>query len=319
MKKSKLGKLLGISFGAFFVVAAVYFSVVYALVFRPSFMRRNVGLEYSYFDSSIEYWEKHNEDVDWFEKQNVKKLGIVSFDGLRLIALNLQKEDAKGTAILMHGWRSLPLRDCVTIARLFYEEGYNVVLPYQRTHGESEGKYITFGVKEKEDLLDWIEFINRMYGRDKPVIIGGVSMGCSTVEMALGSERMPENVCAAVADCGFTSPRSIIWKVIKDDYKLPTGKLIFNYGNFLTNILCKFDMSECVTTEELSKTNVPVLFITGDADKFVPPLMTYENFSACSSKKSMKVFEGVPHAMSCYYYTEEYYDCVKKFISEVLN
>lgn len=294
---------LGILVGIFGGITLVFFLGIYLFVFRSTFLRADPdeATNREFFVTEANF-VRNKEDTEWFFAQNPEELTIESFDGLKLVAYNLRREHAKGTFVMMHGYHSAPLREFATLARFYYGLGYNIVLPYQRTHGESEGTYITFGVKERFDLRDWILAANEMYGTEQPIFLEGISMGCATVVMSLGLE-LPGNVRAAVADCGFTTPHDIIWKVLKNDKKLPLPRLIMIFGNFMANVLAGFDFNEYSTLTALNGNTIPVLFIHGTADTFVPVEMTLANFQYCTARKKLFLVEDAPHAIS--YFIDE--------------
>ncbi len=110
---------------------------------------------------------------------------LTSFDGLHLSALYLPAQgESQGTVVAFHGYRSLATIDFALEAELFHGLGYELLLPYQRSHGESQGKYITYGVKERFDCRDWARYAARRFGQDKPLFLMGISMGAATVLMA---------------------------------------------------------------------------------------------------------------------------------------
>ena len=152
-----------------------------------------------------------------------EKVKLTSFDGLELAALYLPVERPRGTVIAFHGYRSLATIDFALEVEFFHRLGYDVLLPYQRSHGESQGKYITYGVKERFDCQSWARYAARRWG-DRPLFLMGISMGAATVLMASGLE-LPPNTRGIVADCGFTTPWDIMAHVARRDYKLPRALL----------------------------------------------------------------------------------------------
>ena len=112
-------------------------------------------------------------------------------------------------------------------------------------------------------------------------------MGAATVLMAteLG---LVKNVKAIVADCGYSSPEDIIEQVLKRDVHIPFAKPMMRISNA---IFCKpfghFDIYAASAVGAMKKNStIPVLFIHGKADSFVPCEMTVENFNACAAKKA---------------------------------
>ena len=307
----KAAKIAGIFLATAAVIAALFFGSVYFFVFKPSFERGKMSSDLEHFKKE-EYVEKHTADKNWFLEQKYSEISIKSFDGLNLVAYKLDAENPKGTFVLMHGYHSDPLREFAGLARFYYGLGYNVVLPFQRSHGKSEGKYITFGVKERYDLRDWILETNKLYGSEKPVYLEGISMGCATVVMSLGFD-LPENVNGVVADCGFTSPEEIIWKVLRKDKKLPLSHLIMAAGEFMTKHIADFDEKEFSTVTALRLNKIPVIFIHGAEDDFVPIEMSITNFQMCRSKKSLYIVPDCPHAIAYLVDEEKYHKKVTDF------
>lgn len=327
------------------VVAAclLYISAVYFFVFIPSFTRHDpTPKDNMKFFKTEENFSKNATDTIWLKEQPLEKISITSNDGLNLVAFTLPAETAVGTVVLVHGYHSEPFREYAVLARMYHNLGYNIVMPYQRTHGESEGKYITFGIKERFDILEWVKKANSMYGSDKPLFIHGISMGCATSVMTLGLD-LPTNVKGVIADCGFTSPHEIIWKVLKKDMKIPTAPLILRLGGFMTERLAGFNMYEYSTTEALSVNlardeQIPVLFIHGDADEFVPIEMSERNFTQClasltvdasgktsivanpqAEKYSFFKVKDAPHAIENLIDETGYQEKVKEFLKKAEN
>jgi len=223
------------------------------------------------------------------------EIETTSHDGLRLKALWVPSENPKASMILFHGYRSSFLVDFSGILRLYHEQGYNVLLVHQRAHGASEGKYITFGVKERLDALTWIDFHNRTFG-EIPVFLCGMSMGSSTVAFAAG-ESLPNNVRGITADCGFTSPYDIILHVASGMVG-PWVKIMMPAVELWARLLAGFSLKECTTLQALSRSNTPFLMIHGLADTYVPSHMTQAGFDACASKKELILVAGASHGTS---------------------
>ncbi|WP_294431157.1 alpha/beta hydrolase [uncultured Treponema sp.] len=307
-------KQIAIPFGILFTLIIIMVAAVYFALFKPNFMRndkKQVIIGTKHFLTK-ENEEKNIADTKWFYEQNYEEITIESFDSLKLVAYNLPAENAKGTWFLLHGHQSGPLREFAGLVRFFHDSGYNVVLPYQRSHGKSEGTYITFGIKERYDVRDWILKINEIYGNELPLYMEGISMGCATVLMSL-SFALPSNVKAVVADCGYTSPYDIIWKVAKKDKNVPLPRLVLGIGNIMAHLLADFDFTEYDTFKGLRYNELPVLFIHGTNDAFVPIEMTIANFEYCTSEKSLYLVENAPHAISYLIEEEEYRNQIRDF------
>lgn len=139
----------------------------------------------------------------------------------------------------------------------------------------------------------------------------GVSMGCSTVLMTLQHD-LPANVKGVIADCGFTTPEKIVKKVVGKDYNLPAG-ILMPFLNFFAKNIGDVDFNSCDTRKILKENDIPVLFIHGDIDKFVPFYMSEENFEACKSKK-MFLKTHAEHAASYWTEPDNYKQLLNDFI-----
>ena len=319
MKKEtfRLVRQIALPIGIFLALCAILIIGVFFALFKPNFMRGNgksTPMDAAHFLTK-ENEDLNKADTEWFFSQNPKEITTESFDGLKLVAYNLTAENAKGTWLLIHGHQSAPLREYAGLAKFLYELGYNVVLPYQRAHGKSEGRYITFGIKERYDVRDWILKINEIYGDSLPLYLEGISMGCATVLMTLSFD-LPANLKSVVADCGYTSPYEIMWKVAKKDKNVPLPRLILGVGNIMAKILADFEFDEYDTFKGLRYNKIPVMFVHGTDDAFVPIEMTIANYQYCTSEKSLYLVEGCPHAIA-YIFDEENYH--KKLIDFCLK
>ena len=219
-------------------------------------------------------------------------LYITSHDGLKLHAVYFDR-GCEDTVICFHGFHSTPFGDFSIGGTFYLDEGYNVLFVDQRSHGQSEGKYITYGIHERKDAALWVEHIApRVKGR---IFLCGISMGAATVMMAANQE-MPK-VAGIMADCGFTSPREIIAKVIRHKMGMPDWP-ICDLMNWWCRWLGDFSQTEWSTERALAEAKYPVLFFHGTADDYVPFEMTQRSFDACTSEKEFVVVEGAGHGQS---------------------
>ncbi len=231
---------------------------------------------------------------------------IRSFDGLDLFGRFFKNGDSDRTIILFHGFRSSGEHDFSCAFQMYFEHGFNILIPDQRAHGRSQGKYIAYGVLERYDALYWVKKVIEMRSENENIILSGVSMGASTVLMASGL-ALPTNVKAIIADCGFTSPEEIIKKVMTNDMHIPAFPLYY-MTRLLARALAHYDFKYS-TLDSLKNCNVPILFIHGKADDFVPFYMSEQNYDACPTEKRAVWVDGAGHGTSFLVDTER---CVKE-------
>ena len=252
----------------------------------------------------------------WLREKGAEDVSVTSLDGLTLRGKWLPAEKPMATIILFHGYHSHHLQDFAGIYEYYHSIGLNLLLVRQRAHGESGGKYVTFGVKERLDALRWIEFHNRAHGMDN-VFLGGMSMGASTVLFAAG-EELPPNVRGITADCGFSSPAEILSHIIRRDFHLPP-KLVLPLMEVWARILGDFSFYECDSRETLSRSKTPILFIHGKADDFVPSCMSEFGFAACASEKELLLVDDAGHGRSYLYEPERLRNALTDFFKRNLS
>ena len=236
---------------------------------------------------------------------------LISRDGIRLVGHFYECPTAKRIVIAMHGWRSSWAKDFGVISQFFHSNDCSVLYAEQRAQNQSEGEYITFGLLERYDCLDWIDWVNEEFGETVPIYLAGVSMGATTVLMTSGLE-LPSNVRGIVADCGFTSPHAI-WKHVVEHNLHLSYSLHDAQVEKMVQKRIKMSPQEYSTVDALKECQVPVLFIHGAEDSFVPVRMTYENYRACSAPKELLIVPGAEHGMSYIVEQEKYENTVRSF------
>lgn len=236
---------------------------------------------------------------------------IISHDGIRLVGHWRKHPDAKRIIIAMHGWRSSWDYDFGMISDFLEENGCSVLYVEQRSQNNSGGDYMTFGMLERYDCLNWINWVRQNQPEEIPIYLAGVSMGATTVMMASGLE-LPENVKGIIADCGFTAPHEIWKHVVEDNLHLSYG-IRDDVAESLCHKKTQLNARDYSTLDALKESKVPVLFIHGTEDKLVPVKMTYENYIACTAPKRLLIVPGADHAMSYYKDKAGYEANVKSF------
>ena len=238
-----------------------------------------------------------------------------SFDGLTLCGNYYEYRAGAPLEILFHGYRGNSERDLSAGVERCFALGRNALIVDHRASGGSEGKTITFGVLERLDCLSWVDFAVRRFGSDVKIILTGISMGAATVMMALG-EELPKNVVCVLADCGYSSPKEIIKKVMVD-MKLPAD-LLYPFVKLGAKLFGRFDLEEISPMEGVRRAKIPVIFIHGEADGFVPCDMSREIASAWGGEIFLEIFEGADHGVSYLVDTERYLAALNKFYEKIL-
>lgn len=236
---------------------------------------------------------------------------INSFDGLKLHGRYYHVKDGAPLDIQFHGYNGNAMRDFCGGNKISRESGHNSLLIDQRAHGMSQGKTISFGINERKDCLSWVRYAVERFGEDTEIVLSGVSMGAATVLMA-SDLGLPKNVKAIVADCGYSSPKAIINKVMRDS-GLP-DKLMYPFVWLGAMVFGKFNLTESSAVSAVPESDVPILIIHGGADDFVPCYMAEEIYKACRSEKKLLIVPGAGHGMSYLVDKDLYEKTVKDFI-----
>lgn len=238
---------------------------------------------------------------------------ITAVDGLKLHGKYYEYAKGAPMELMFHGYRGSAERDlCGGVQRAF-ALGRNVLIVDQRACGKSEGRVITFGVKESQDCLAWLSYIVERFGAEQKVILTGISMGAATVLCASGYD-LPSNVVGILADCGYTSAKAIIGKVI-DGMGLPS-KLLYPFVRLGARLFGGFGLESISPIESVKRCRVPVIFIHGENDDFVPCEMSRENFDACPTAKRLVTVPEAGHGMAYLVDGKGYLDALADFFSE---
>jgi len=244
-----------------------------------------------------------------------EEVSITSHDGLKLTGRYYHVADGAPLEIQCHGYKGNAIRDFSGAWRIAKAAGRNVLLINQRCHGGSEGHTITFGILERKDVLGWIRYANGRFG-NVPILLSGISMGAATVLMVSGME-LPENVKGIIADCPYDSPAGIIKKVLGQDMGMPV-KIVYPLIRLGGMLYGKFNLNADSPVEAVRKTQVPILLIHGDDDRFVPYPMSCNIHAAAPEKVEFHTISGAGHALNYVTDPEGYTAIINAFTERCL-
>lgn len=240
-----------------------------------------------------------------------EQIYICASDGTKLAARYYHFKDNAPVQIQFHGYRGNCTREFSCGHKLARELGLNVILVDQRAHGKSGGHTISFGIRERYDCKDWVNYACRRFGNCTKIILSGVSMGAATVLMASDLD-LPANVVGITADCPYSSPGAIIRKVCKD-IKLPP-RLAYLFAGIGAFLFGGFRIWESSAVKSVRSTRIPVLLIHGEDDRFVPCDMSCEIYKYCRGNKMCVTFPGAGHGLSYLTDPEKYRSVFRDFL-----
>jgi pimeloyl-ACP methyl ester carboxylesterase len=266
-----------------------------------------------YMDSAY-----HLEALQWMQEQRREDVEISTHDGLSLRGYLISNDRSKDAAIAAPGWTGRK-ENLFAEAKLLYDCGLNVLVFDQRAHGASEGEYASFGFFESQDLSRWVTFLkNRGFER---IALYGHSMGAATVMMAAGS--MPEGlVSCAIEDCGFTSMRDAVSSFVRGRVRwLPpfTYPLLLRFAVPIIKKNAGYSVDDASPIDRMPFCTVPMLFIHGTEDSFVPYDMMPDLYEAHPGPKERLDVEGAGHIMSLSTDNAAYVSKVQTFINKYIT
>lgn len=250
--------------------------------------------------------------------QALRDTFIMAPDGLRLHALYAAAQQPTArTAVMVHGYTDNAVR-MLHIGYLYHRKlGFNILLPDLRYSGLSEGNAFQMGWLDRIDVEQWIKVAPTLFGDSLQMVVHGISMGAATTLM-LSGDSLPAHVRCLVEDCGYTSVWDQFEKELKEQFSLPAFPLLHT-----ASLFCQWkngwNFHEASALRQVAKCQLPMLFIHGDADDFVPTQMVYPLYEAKPAPKELWIVPGAAHARSYGSFPEEYTERVARFVIPTLQ
>ena len=244
----------------------------------------------------------------------MEKRELAVFDGTRLAYYWLRCGAGTNKAVVCaHGFGARH-EHMLKNAKQYLARGYDVLLFDQRNHGASGGKRTTMGFLERRDAMELVSLARQEKG-----IVGlhGESMGAATAVLAACLTDAPPDF--VVADCGYDDCFTQIRYVVAKREHIPPYPFIW-VADAITKLVAGFNYREVSPARELAARNglpdVPVLFIHGTADKYVPVGASERLFAAKTGKKALYICEGAEHVRSISVDREKYERVLYSFLDE---
>lgn len=265
------------------------------------------GAAYEEFREDMEKWARD------LRAMPHEEMSITSFDGLTLRGKFYEYAPNAPIELMFHGYRGTAERDLSGGVARCFQLGRSSLLVDQRGCSDSEGNVISFGINEHRDCLAWLDFAIQRFGKDVKIILTGISMGASTVLM-VSDKKLPPNVLGILADCGFSSAKDIIKKVIRQ-MGLP-AEVGYPFVKLGAKLFGHFDLEAHSAVEAVKNATVPVIFFHGDGDDYVPCEMSRINYEACTSKKKLVIIPRAGHGLSYPVAPDTYLNALREFFGE---
>lgn len=285
------------------------------ILFGKLLSRPNINKAYAMVDPEDSWYEtikKVHNSLEEINKLPHEVLEVKSSDGLTMRGIYYPAaEKSDKTVICIHGYSSHAEREWAFPGLFYHSIGFNVLIPYQRAHGLSEGKKITFGVLEVFDMIQWIHKTNEKTPNGK-ILIHGLSMGGG---IALELAHLSEIHCikGIIADAPTNSVESFFYNVSREVFGA-TGDLV---AKCAIEDLDKYTGLYAHTynfIETVKDSAFPILLSAGSMENREEQFEEIKRNNPCDTE--IIILEGCNHGNGMYKQTKIYQEKIKSFIDK---
>ena len=274
----------------------------------------------------IVVYPKKKSYEDGYENQ-IKKLNLEDFyNSLKKEEITLKSDygyDIKGIfipnsnsnkcIILCHGI-TVNINYSVKYIKPFYNRGFSIFMYDHRNHGLSGGDYTSMGYFEKFDLKTCANYIFNKLGDDISLGVLGESMGAATVLQYCSIDK---RIDFCIEDCGYSDVFDLFRHRLKEDYKINFIPLLY-----IADILMKFKYSWNFKSASpitfIKDIDIPILFIHGDKDDYVPTYMVYDLFnSKTTGIRDIYIAKDAKHADALISNPNKYDAVIGSFLDKI--
>jgi pimeloyl-ACP methyl ester carboxylesterase len=215
--------------------------------------------------------------------------------------------------VLVHGYTFCQFGS-VKYINIFRKLGFHCVIYDHRNHGYSDKAVTTMGYYEARDLKKVCDYIREKLGGD--IIIGthGESMGAATVMM---NAPLDKQLSFMIEDCGYSDLSDQLAFNMKNIYHLPRFPFL-KVASIFSRIRGGIFFNQVIPKNEVAKCDwLPMLFLHGEGDDFVPTYMVKEIYEVKKGYRRMRIFPNAAHAESYWNNQEAYKREVEEFLKEI--
>lgn len=251
---------------------------------------------------------------DNFNESLLEELEVLSYDRLKLKGYFARNNLISDKVILIiHGYTANHYMSLQFID-FYLNNGFNILLIDSRSHGNSEGKYVTYGIREREDIKLWIKTLKDKLGNNIKIGLHGQSMGASTSLMYGGKYK---DIDFIIADCPYSSGKDVLKHQFKSIVKIPHYP-IYQLINTLFKIRCEFSMDSVNPSLDILNLNIPILFIHGKEDKIIPYSMSKDMYTLRNNiYDKIFIVDDADHVESYMYCKTQYENIIVDFLKQV--
>lgn len=267
-----------------------------------------VGPEDSWYDTITKV---HNSLAE-IQKLHHENWEITSHDGLSLKGIYYPGTSNK-TMIWIHGYTSHAERESAFPGLFYHSLGFNVLIPYLRAHGPSQGKYISFGPMEMKDIQLWINQVNQRHP-DGQIMLHGLSMG-GGIALDLATVEL-KNVKCILADAPSYSVPEFFKGITKYNCKKNPDKMM---GYFRQRFRDEFGVSmyDFDRTKSIKDCKYPLMLTAGSMENQDEVLAGLKQSNPQAT--TVLILPGCNHGNGMYKQTEMYQSAIKEFVHTYMD
>ena len=262
-----------------------------------------------------EAWEWQNEhyDASFYEKLEKTDYTVNSFDGYALhVQLLKNPSPTDNYIIISHGYTDNRM-GALKYVPIYLEEGFNCIIYDLRGHGENEKTFTTYGIREGEDIAELVKDTRTRYSDISTLGLHGESLGAASTVTSL---KYSPDIDFAVADCGFSDIDNVLRGSCKY-YHMP--EFFVDLADLGARVRYGYSLKSMRPIDSLDDNEVPILFIHGSEDGFIPPKNSEDMAARTKGKSELHYIKGAGHANSVITDTESYKQYVRNFLSDILK
>lgn len=227
---------------------------------------------------------------------SVEDVSIKAADGSVLKAWYVRPPQPRDEAVvLLHGITGNRV-DPSGFGDIFLKQGYSVLLPDSREHGESGGRIATYGILERDDVRRWVGFARK---RDPGcTYLLGESMGAA---IGLQAAAVTPQLCAVAVESPYANFREISYERLGYETHLGTffwetlGRPAVEVAIVYARIRYKVYLPDAAPSRAVQDSHVPTLLIAGTEDRDIPMHHAQELLARCEQHCWLWIVPGANH------------------------
>lgn len=286
------------------------------IMFTKLLQRPDIGKAYAMVEPTDSWYKTittvHN-SLKEIQKSTHEIIEITSDDNLKLKGVYYPSDKGNNvTVICVHGYTSHAEREWAFPGLFYLSLGYNVLIPYQRAHGLSEGKFISLGALEHKDMLNWVKKVNEL-NPDDSIIIHGLSMG-GGIALDLADKDM-KNVKGIIADAPSVSIKKMFENIAKEVFKKGSEKIA---SHAIERFEKEFgvDVNDFEGVDIVSNSKYPILLSAGSKENLEELFTSIKNVNPKDTE--IIILPGCDHGNGMYKQTQLYQNVITNFVNKAI-